>query len=73
MWADLVRLFPKLFEYVLKHNERETNCWAFWIQWYFVTKIVLTYYEKKYSSDREKVLKFKAEGREVAKQNLWDH
>ena len=32
-------------------------------QWYFVTKIVLTYChcEKKNSSDREKVLKFEAE------------
>ena len=32
----------------------------------FVTKIVLTYCEKKNSSDREKLLKFEAEGREVA-------
>jgi hypothetical protein len=37
------------------------------IQWYFVTKIVLTYCEKKCSSDREKLLKFKAEGREFSK------
>ena len=36
-------------------------------KWYFVTKIVLTYCEKKFSSDREKLLKFKAEGREFAK------
>ena len=36
-------------------------------QWYFVTKIVLTYCEKKCSSDREKVLKFEAVGREFAK------
>ena len=35
--------------------------------WYFVTKIVLTYCEKNYSSDREKLLKFEAEGREFAK------
>ena len=35
--------------------------------WYFVTKIVLTYCEKNCSSDREKLLKFKAEGREFAK------
>ena len=36
--------------------------------WYFVTKIVLTYCEKKKcSSDREKLLKFEAEGREFAK------
>ena len=33
-------------------------------KWYFVTKIVLTYCEKKNSSDREKLLKFEAEGRE---------
>ena len=36
-------------------------------QWYFVTKIVLTYREKKCSIDREKLLKFEAEGREFAK------
>ena len=35
--------------------------------WYFVTKIVLTYCEKNCSSDREKLLKFEAEGREFAK------
>ena len=35
--------------------------------WYFVTKIGLTYCEKKCSSDREKLLKFEAEGREFAK------
>ena len=36
--------------------------------YYFVTKIVLTYCEKKNcSSDREKLLKFEAEGREFAK------
>ena len=35
--------------------------------WYFVTKIVPTYCEKKCSSDQEKNLKFEAEGREFAK------
>ena len=35
--------------------------------WYFVTKIVLTYCEKKLFSDREKLLKFDAEGREFSK------
>ena len=35
-------------------------------QWYFVTKIVLTYCEKKHPSDREKLLKFDAEGQEFA-------
>ena len=35
---------------------------------YFVTKIVLTYCEKKkYSCDQEKLLKFEAEGREFGK------
>ena len=34
-------------------------------KWYFVTKIVQTYCEKKKcSSDQEKLLKFEAEGRE---------
>ena len=37
--------------------------------WYFVTKIVLTYYtvRKNCSSDREKLLIFEAGGREFAK------
>ena len=35
--------------------------------WYFVTKIVLTYLRKNCSSDREKLWKFEAEGREFAK------
>jgi hypothetical protein len=37
------------------------------LEWYFVTRIVLTYCEKNCSSDREKLLKFEAEGREFAK------
>ena len=36
-------------------------------KWCFDTKIVLTYCEKKCSSDREKLLKFKAEGQEFTK------
>ena len=36
-------------------------------KWYFVTKIALTYCEKNWSIDREKILKFEAEGREFAK------
>ena len=41
-----------------------------------VTKIVLTYCEKKNSSDREKLLKFEAEGRECiqtlkGQNNFW--
>ena len=35
--------------------------------WYFVTKIVLSYCEKNCSSDREKLLTFEAEGREFEK------
>ena len=35
--------------------------------WYFVSKIVLTYCEKKCSSDQKKLSKFEAEGREFAK------
>ena len=35
--------------------------------WYYVTKIVLTYCEKKCSNDREKLLKFEGEGREFSK------
>ena len=38
-----------------------------WKKWYSVSKIVLTYCEKKKSSDQEKLLKFEAEGREFAK------
>ena len=36
-------------------------------QWYFVAKIVLTYCKKNCSSDREKLLKFEAEGQEFSK------
>ena len=42
-------------------NRADKN-WAHFKKWYFVTKIVLTYC----SSDREKLLKFEAEGREFA-------
>ena len=35
--------------------------------WYFVTKIVLPTVRKNCSSDREKLLKFEAEGREFSK------
>ena len=34
--------------------------------WYFFSKIVLTYCEKKCSNDLVKLLKFEAEGREFA-------
>ena len=36
-------------------------------KWYFVSKIVLSYYEKKCSSDLEKLLKFEAEGWDFSK------
>ena len=36
-------------------------------KWYFVTKIVPTYCEKKCSDNPEKLLKFKTEGWEFAK------
>ena len=35
--------------------------------WYFVAKIVLTYNEKKNSTDRETLLKFEAEDQEFAR------
>ena len=34
--------------------------------WYFVSKIIQNFCEKKCSSDRVKLLKFEAEGREFA-------
>ena len=46
-------------ETILDFNRRDV--------WYFVTKIVLTLCEKNCSSDREKLLKFKAECGEFAK------
>ena len=39
-------------------------------EWYFVTKIVLTYCEKKLFQILRKILKFEAEGREFAKSAL---
>ena len=36
-------------------------------KWYFVTKVVLAYCEKKCSTDQEKLLKYEAEGREFAR------
>ena len=36
-------------------------------KWYFVTEIILTYCEENFFSDREKLLKFEAEGQEFAK------
>ena len=37
------------------------------MHWYFITKMVLTYCEKKCSSDPKSSLKFEAEGRKFAK------
>ena len=39
--------------------------------WYFVTKIILNYCEKKKYSDWEKLLKFETEGQEFAKFLRW--
>ena len=48
---------------VRESSERGNKCTE--EKWYFVTKIVLTYCEKKKcSSDLEKLLKFEAEGGE---------
>ena len=41
--------------------------------WYFFSKIVLTHYEKKSSSDREKLLKFNVEGSEFKKKIHFDN
>ena len=48
-------------------------------KWYFVSKIVLTYFEEKNHIDRENLLKFESEGQEFAKilksleRNLFKH
>ena len=51
-----------------KNNNYANENWnpCLHCKWYFVTKIVLNYCEKKCSIDREKLLKFEAEGREFA-------
>ena len=56
IWTNKILLFNSkaFFSILLKKT------------WYFVTKIVLNYSEKKCSSDREQILKFKDEGREFA-------
>ena len=51
------QVFYQKTEFFISKNEK----------WYFVTKIVLTYCEKKCSSDQENLLKFEAEGREFAR------
>ena len=50
---------------MLRHSEQLFQ--IFFRNYHFVTKIVLTYCEKKCSSDRDKILKFEDEGREFAK------
>ena len=47
-----------------KHDQQDIFCKK---EWYFVTKIVLTYCENKCSSIREKLEKLEAGGREFAK------
>ena len=47
----------------MKYFSKKNNLWTH----YFVSKIVLTYCEKNCSSDREKLLKFEAEGQEFEK------
>ena len=56
------------FTALASNNEEKSRRQATERYWYFVTKIILTYCEKKNcSSDLEKLLKFEAEGREFAK------
>ena len=61
-----INFFPLLFRFGLIDSKilfRE----HFSQQWYFLTKIVLTYCERKLFCDREKLLKFEAESREFSK------
>ena len=68
-WVCLQKVFPKFkiaklfMELVISAIKYPKNH----LQWYFVTKIVLPTVRKKCSSDREKLLKFEAEGQEFAK------
>ena len=48
------------------HNRNE-DCEESTKKWSFVSKILLTFCEKKCSSDQKNKMKFKAEGREFAK------
>ena len=59
--------FKKLFSLLRAHFSFKAAFVDVSRKWYFVTKIVLTYCEKKKFIDREKLLKFEAEGREFAK------
>ena len=65
MVDDVSLLFPAEFVQVINF-QRSLFCFLSY-QWYFVSKIVLAYCEKNCSSEREKVLKFEAEGQEFAK------
>ena len=64
MVDDVSLLFPAEFVQVINF-QRSLFCFLSY-QWYFVSKIVLAYCEKNCSSEREKVLKFEAEGQEFS-------
>ena len=70
LWMILTNVF--VFPTTMARNVNTNTMTAFYHHcqsknWYFVTKIVLTYCEKNWSSDREKCLKYEAEGQEFAK------
>ena len=62
--ADLLYIFKR--ERDLFFSRKFKVRFANWLKWYFVTEIVLTYFEKK-KCHREKLLKFEAEGWEFSK------
>ena len=74
---DKIALYPQIPSYpscilsLGKRNTPEMN-WKqpFVYNWCFVSKIVLTLCEKKYTSHREKILIFEVAGRKFAK--IWD-
>ena len=57
----------RLWNYGVTNSYKSLLKMQMWKDWYFVSKIVLTYVEKKCSSNWEKLLKFKVEGQELAK------
>ena len=52
-------------ENIINYEDEVRHFWN--LKWYFIFKIVLTYYEKKISSDKEKILKLEAEGLRICK------
>ena len=70
-WPDMVDYFFWSYKFVWTQFLLITNSWDQTTkqQWYFVTKIVLTYCEKivLVIEILEKLLKFEAEGQEFAK------